>query len=69
MIAVAQRVEHYEMAAYGSLKTWATQLGENEAAQLLEETLNEEKKADEKLSQIATSGVNAQASRARGASA
>lgn len=69
LIAGAQRVEHYEMAAYGSLKTWATQLGENEAAQLLEETLNEEKKADEKLSQIATSGVNAQASRARGASA
>ena len=69
LIAGAQRVEHYEMAAYGSLKTWATQLGENQAAQLLEETLNEEKKADEKLSQIATSGVNAQASRARGARA
>jgi ferritin-like metal-binding protein YciE len=46
LIAGAQRVEHYEMAVYGSLKTWAGQLGENRAATLLEETLNEEKEAD-----------------------
>lgn len=61
LIAGAQRVEHYEMAAYGSLKTWATQLGEEEAAELLEETLNEEKEADEKLTEIAESSVNAAA--------
>jgi ferritin-like metal-binding protein YciE len=54
-------VEHYEIAAYGSLKTWAAQLGEEEAAQLLEKTLDEEKEADQKLSQIAESNVNAAA--------
>jgi len=62
LIAGAQRVEHYEMAAYGSLKTWAGQLGDQRAASLLEETLNEEKEADELLTKIATSGgVNAEA--------
>ncbi len=65
LIAGAQRVEHYEMAAYGSLKTWAKQLGDQRAASLLEETLNEEKKADEILTQIATSGVNTQAAESR----
>jgi ferritin-like metal-binding protein YciE len=69
IIAGAQRVEHYEMAAYGSLKTWAAQLGNKEAAKLLEETLSEEKAADEKLSKIAESSVNAQALKASGASA
>lgn len=61
LIAGAQRVEHYEMAAYGSLRTWAQQLGDNRAAQLLEETLNEEKQADHLLTQIAETSVNAQA--------
>jgi len=69
LIAGAQRVEHYEMAAYGSLKTWAAQMGDNRAVQLLAETLNEEKEADKKLTEIATSGVNAEASTARGAGA
>jgi len=69
LIAGAQRVEHYEMAAYGSLKTWAAQLGEDQAVQILQATLNEEKEADQKLTEIAASGVNAEASRARGASA
>jgi ferritin-like metal-binding protein YciE len=69
LIAGAQRVEHYEMAAYGSLKTWAGQLGDHQAAKLLEETLDEEKEADKKLTEIATSSVNAQASQASGASA
>jgi ferritin-like metal-binding protein YciE len=69
IIAGAQRVEHYEMAAYGSLKTWAAQLGNKDARQLLEETLNEEKAADKKLSEIAESSVNAQAFKASGASA
>lgn len=69
LIAGAQRVEHYEMAAYGSLKTWAQQLGETQAVQLLDETLSEEKAADQKLSKIAESEVNAQAAKAKGASA
>jgi ferritin-like metal-binding protein YciE len=66
LIAGAQRVEHYEMAVYGSLKTWAGQLGENRAATLLEETLNEEKEADRLLTHIATSGVNTGAARSAG---
>ena len=53
IIASAQRVEHYEMAGYGTARTYATQLGQDDAAQLLEETLEEEKEADEKLSQLA----------------
>lgn len=61
LIAGAQRVEHYEMAAYGSLKSWATQLNNDEAAGLLEETLAEEKAADQKLSEIANSAVNPKA--------
>ncbi len=49
----AQAVEHYEIARYGTLKTWATQLGYKDAAKLLDETLQEEKKTDQLLSQIA----------------
>src|SRR5205823_5341538 len=51
LIAAAQAVEHYEIAAYGSLKTWASQLQEGNAADLLNETLDEEKEADEKLTE------------------
>lgn len=69
LIAGAQRVEHYEMAVYGSLKTWAEQLNDDQAAQLLEETLNEEKKADQKLTQIAESSVNTEAAAAASARA
>jgi ferritin-like metal-binding protein YciE len=68
LIAAAQRVEHYEMAAYGSLKAWAEELGESEAVELLEETLREEKEADETLSRIAESGVNSEAAQGSGAS-
>jgi ferritin-like metal-binding protein YciE len=53
LIGAAQRVEHYEMAAYGTARTIAEQLGNSEAAGLLEETLNEEKDADAKLTEIA----------------
>lgn len=53
LIASAQRVEHYEIAAYGCVSTWATLLGENEAAALLDKTLEEEKETDEKLSELA----------------
>jgi len=58
LICAAQKVEHYEIAAYGSLKTWARMLEENEAADLLEETLEEEKATDEKLTELAESTVN-----------
>ena len=53
LIACAQAVEHYEIARYGTLKTWASQLGYDEAAKLLDETLQEEKKTDELSSRIA----------------
>ena len=53
LIAAAQRVEHYEIAAYGSARTYAELLGEREAMRLLSETLEEEKAADAKLSQVA----------------
>ena len=53
LISAAQRVEHYEIAAYGSARTYAELLGEREAVRLLSETLEEEKAADTKLSQVA----------------
>jgi len=52
MIAAAQRVEHYEIAGYGTVRTYAQLLGRNEWAQLLEQTLQEEKDTDVKLSQL-----------------
>jgi ferritin-like metal-binding protein YciE len=58
LIAAAQRVEHYEMAVYGCLRTWASQLDKQEVVELLEQTLNEEKEADHKLTQIAEGMVN-----------
>ena|ERR1700730_13690917 len=62
LIAAAQAVEHYEITRYGSLISWA--LGRDDCASVLQENLNEEKAADEKLTEIAESGVNAQASAA-----
>ena len=58
LIAGAQKVEHYEIAAYGSVRALAEACGHQEVAQLLEETLEEEKAADQKLNQIALSQVN-----------
>jgi ferritin-like metal-binding protein YciE len=66
LIAGAQRVEHYEIAAYGCLRTYAQLLGYDKAARLLSETLSEEEAADEKLNAIAESKVNAQAAAAGG---
>lgn len=54
MIAAAQRVEHYEIAGYGTVRTYAQLLGRQDWAQLLEQTLSEEKQADQKLNQIAS---------------
>jgi ferritin-like metal-binding protein YciE len=61
LIAAANRVEHYEMAAYGSARTFAEALGNQTAATELEATLKEEKNADEVLTRIATTSVNQQA--------
>ena len=61
LIAAAQRVEHYEMAGYGSARTFANLLGRNSAADLLEETLEEERETDENLSELAESMVNQRA--------
>lgn len=60
MVSAAQRVEHYEMAGYGSVRTYAEILGKTEIAQLLQETLEEEKAADKKLTEVAKR-VNVQA--------
>jgi ferritin-like metal-binding protein YciE len=61
LLAGAQAVEHYEISRYGTLKTWADELGLKDAASLLEETLEEEKKTDVTLTKIAETVVNHQA--------
>jgi ferritin-like metal-binding protein YciE len=66
LIAAAQRVEHYEIAGYGTARTFANLLGESEAASLLEQTLNEEKETDAKLNQLAE-GINVAAEKGEGA--
>jgi ferritin-like metal-binding protein YciE len=67
MIAAAQKVEHYEIAACGTMRTWANMIGKSDVASILEDTLEEEKEADRKLTAIAESFVNAQAVRGSGA--
>jgi ferritin-like metal-binding protein YciE len=61
LIGAAQRVEHYEIAAYGTLAAWAEAMGHTKAASLLQQTLKEEKAADEKLNTIAERGINREA--------
>lgn len=61
MIAAAQAIEHYEISRYGTLRTWATQLGMKDAAKLLDETLKEESRTDERLTKLAESAVNKKA--------
>jgi ferritin-like metal-binding protein YciE len=61
LLAAAQAVEHYEISRYGTLKTWANQLGLTQAVKLLDQTLAEEKKTDEALSTLAETAVNAEA--------
>jgi len=61
LTAAAQAVEHYEIARYGALKTWAAQLGMKDAAKLLDQTLQEEVKTDKLLSQLAMASVNRKA--------
>ena len=61
LICAAQKVEHYEIASYGTVCTWADLLGLSEVSELLKETLDEEKTADESLTEIAESEINAEA--------
>ena len=61
LIAAAQKVEHYEIAAYGTLATFAELLGHSEAVELLQQTLAEEKETDQKLTQLAESEINQEA--------
>ncbi|EYR81009.1 MULTISPECIES: YciE/YciF ferroxidase family protein [Shinella] len=58
LLAAAQAVEHYEIARYGTLKSWAMQLGKNDVAKLLDQTLAEETKTDQALTQLAEAKVN-----------
>ncbi|MCG7392005.1 ferritin-like domain-containing protein [Microvirga sp. ACRRW] len=61
ILASAQAVEHYEITRYGSLKTWAQELGMNDAAKLLDQNLQEEKKTDLLLTKLAEARVNTKA--------
>ena len=61
IIAAAQKVEHYEIASYGTVRTWARLSGQTEAAELLQETLDEESQTDQRLTELAESFVNPQA--------
>lgn len=61
LIAAAQKVEHYEIASYGTVRTWAEMLGEEEAVNLLQQTLDEEIETDEKLTELAESTINVEA--------
>ena len=61
LLSAAQAVEHYEISRYGTLRTWAEELGLDDAAILLEETLSEEKATDEALTQLAEATINQEA--------
>jgi ferritin-like metal-binding protein YciE len=61
LISAAQKVEHYEIAAYGTVRTFANMLGDNEAAELLQRTLDEEGETDKRLTELAESVVNVDA--------
>jgi len=66
LICAAQKVEHYEIATYGCLCTWAELLGNREALRLLKETMNEEEQADQNLTELAESSINAEANEEEG---
>lgn len=66
LISAAQHVEHYEMAGYGTVRTWADKLGRDEDAALLQQTLDEERKTDELLTQLAEQSINVDADRSVG---
>ena len=62
LIAAAQKMEHYEIASYGTVRTWAEMLGDDDAAELLQQTLDEEGETHKKLTELAEEIVNVQAS-------
>ena len=61
IIAAAQKIEHYEIASYGTVRTWAEQLGKEDAVDLLQQTLDEESEANERLTELAESSINVEA--------
>jgi ferritin-like metal-binding protein YciE len=61
LIAAAQKVEHYEISSYGTARTWAQRMGHDKAARILQETLDEESRTNEKLTSIAESHANMEA--------
>jgi ferritin-like metal-binding protein YciE len=63
LIAAAQKVEHYEIATYGTLRTYAREMGHTQAADMLQQTLDEESQTNEKLTQLATQHINIEALR------
>ncbi|HEX3350344.1 MAG TPA: ferritin-like domain-containing protein [Acetobacteraceae bacterium] len=67
LVACAQAVEHYEMARYGALIAWAKAAGQNDPVQLLQQTLDEEKRTDQLLNEIANSDINQKAAKAKAA--
>lgn len=68
LIAAAQKVEHYEISAYGTLRTFAQQLGNNQAVNLLQQTLDEEAQTDKKLTSLAEQNINVHAKNEGGSS-
>ena len=66
IIGCAQKVEHYEIASYGTVKSWAERIGNNRAARLLDETLQEEGEADKRLTELAESMINPEAESGNG---
>ena len=67
LLAAAQAVEHYEISRYGTLKCWASELGYADAVKLIDATLNEEKKTDSALTELAEAEVNIHAETAQAA--
>ena len=64
LISIAQKVEHYEIASYGTVRTWAQQLGDEQTARALQQTLDEEGKTDKLLTELAESTINVEAAQA-----
>jgi ferritin-like metal-binding protein YciE len=61
LISIAQKIEHYEIASYGTVRTWAQQMGDEQTARLLQQTLDEEGKTDKLLTEMAESTINIEA--------
>lgn len=64
LISIAQKIEHYEIASYGTVRTWAKVLGDEQTAKLLQQTLDEEGKTDKLLTELAESSINLEAAQA-----